>query len=215
MKLLDKLKNKSLKEVEFDIKTKKISKSALVLIIGLAIIAIPIIVFLIIILSASLKTGTPILGDRFKGDLVEEITKKDVSYLEDEIKKISGVEKVEIDYPDTGRLTIMVDVSDSFTKEEVEKKAEEVYAVVIERLPVEKYFTQTETARMYDLSIYTYNKMENTGTNTLIITTKNHDVELPIVQNAYEPVNEEIAKELRGELDTDEPDTDDAGDDAE
>ena len=180
-------------------KKKGISKSGIVLIVGLCIIAIPVIVFVAIILSASLKTGTPISGDRFKNDLVNEIKKSHVSTIEDDIERLSNVQEVEVELLDTGRLTIFVDVTDSLSEEETTKLAEEVYNKVIETLPVQTYFTATDNAKMYDLSINVYTTMEDSPSRTYIIVTKNSKVELPTYQNVAKPLDEELAKELRGE----------------
>ena len=58
---------------------KKLSRSALVLIIGLCIIGIPLLVYGGILLQAQLQTGTPIFGDRFVGDLDPAITDSQMS----------------------------------------------------------------------------------------------------------------------------------------
>lgn len=179
---------------------KKMSKSAIVLIVGLVIIAIPCIVFLVIILSATFKTGTPISGDRFKNDLVNEISKSQISDIEDDLEKISNVEDVDSDYPETGRLVIYVDVKDTCTAEETQKIAEEAYETVIKTLPVQTYFTATDSAKMYDLTINVYTTIEDSANRTFIIVTKNSKTELPSFQNVAIPLDENLAKELRGEI---------------
>lgn len=202
MKLLKKKENiDKIKEIKTDNdkKTKKLSKSAIVLIVGLCIIAIPCIVFLGIILSASLKTGKPILGDRFKNDLVNEISKSHCADIEKDIKALSNVELVEVELPQTGRLVVSVDVSDSLSEEETTKLAESIYETVIKTLPVNTYFTATDNARMYDLTINVYTQAQASDTRTYIIVTKNSQIELPSYQVVSKPLNEELAKELRGE----------------
>lgn len=206
MKLIKK-KEKKVEQPEIKVdtpkKAKKLSKSAIVLIVGLCIIAIPCLVFLGIILSASLKTGKPIIGDRFKNDLVNEISKSDCSDIEKDIKALSNIDAVEVEFPQTGRLVVSVDVSDSLSEEETYKLAESIYETIIKTLPVQKYFTATDNAKMYDLTINVYTEAKASDNRTYVIVTKNSQVELPSFQVVSKPLNEELAKELRGE--TQEP----------
>ena len=202
-------------EVKQEEKTKekkKVSKSAIVLIVGLIIIAIPVAVFCYILLSASMKTGTPILGDRFKNDLTTEITSESLSKIESSLKTISNVEAVTIDDPDTGRLIIMIDCKDTLNEEEVTAIAEKAYDKVIEVLPAKTYFTQGDNARNYDLTIYVYTTSTATAGRTLITVTYNSQMDLPSYENNSKAKNEEIAKELRGENEpssTEEPEGED------
>ena len=55
---------------------KKMSRSAIVLIVGLIIIAIPILIFVGILGISALHTGTPRDGSRFEGDLDPAITEE-------------------------------------------------------------------------------------------------------------------------------------------
>lgn len=211
MKLLDKFPKKKVKVKKDKVLTeaqpsymvkeekKKMPKSAIVLIVGLAIIAIPCIVFLVIILSATFKTGTPISGDRFKNDLVNEISKSQISDIVDDLEGLSNVEKADADYPETGRLVIYVDANDSLSASDTQKLAEEAYETVIKTLPVQTYFTATDTAKMYDLTINVYTTATDSANRTFIIVTKNSNTELPSFQNVAVALDENLAKELRGE----------------
>ena len=192
---------------------KKLSKGAIVLIIGLVIIAIPVIVFLTIIISAALKTGTPILGNRFDGDLNPAITTADTEYLEKTIEGINGVEDCTIVLT-SAQYRVNVDTNDSLTAEEIEKLTVDVYNAVNSKLPVSTYFTASDSKKMYDLSINVYNFVDSENEKmTYYILTKNSKMEAYSIQCVSEPVDEDLAKELRGETDT--PEVEENSEDAE
>ena len=178
---------------------KKLSKGAIVLIIGLVIIAIPVIVFLTIILSAALKTGKPIVGNRFDGDLNPAITSAQTTQLEKSIEAISGVDDCTIVLT-SAQYRINVDTSDSLTSEQIEKLTVDVYNAVNSQLPVNTYFTASGSKKMYDLAINVYNFVDANNENmTYYILTKNSKMEAYSLQCVSEPVDEDLAKELRGE----------------
>lgn len=69
----------------------------MILIVGLVLIAIPCAILGWILISASMDTGKPINGDRFKGDLDPAITKDQLSEIESRIKAENQVEKVTVE----------------------------------------------------------------------------------------------------------------------
>jgi len=188
--------NKTNKNPEVIKEKKPLSKSAIVLIIGIAIIAIPCIVFVAILLSASLQTGNPVLGDRFKNDLSTEIKSSDIKAVEEKVKSVANVEEVSADDPETGTFKVFVDVKDSLSEEEVIATAESVYQSVTNILPVSTYFTSTNSERMYDLSINVYTSM-NAEDKIYVVLTKNAKMSEPITQVVSKAVDEELAEELR------------------
>lgn len=178
---------------------KKLSKGGIVLIVGLIIIAIPVIVFLTIILSAALKTGKPIVGNRFDGDLNPAITSSQTAQLEKSIEGISGVDDCTIVLT-SAQYRINVDTSDSLSSEQIEKLTVDIYNAVNSQLPVGTYFTASGSEKMYDLSINVYNFVDANNENMVYyILTKNSKMETYSLQCVSEPVDEELAKELRGE----------------
>ena len=62
---------------------KRLSRSALVLIIGLIIIAIPVCIFAGILGISALQTNTPREGSRFENDLDPAITAEQISTLKE------------------------------------------------------------------------------------------------------------------------------------
>ena len=180
-------------------KKKGMSRSALVLIIGLVIILIPCCVFGGILLKSYLDSKNPVIADRFEGDLDPAITEEDIEKVRSSVSSMSGVESVEVNLT-TAQFRVNVDTKDDITKEEAEALTNDVYNKVNAILPVTRYFTATETMKMYDLSISVYNKVGNDdGKMIYYLLTKNSKMEAPSVQLVSEPLDEELAKELRGE----------------
>lgn len=178
---------------------KKLSKSALVLIIGLCIIGIPLLVYGGILLQAQLQTGTPIFGDRFVGDLDPAITDSEMSELETELGSLSKVESVNIELA-SAQMRVNIDTVDSITTEDLEALLEEAYDVINRKLPISTYFTSTDSKKMYDLAINAYNYIdsEDEGMNYVLLT-KNAMMSTYSIQVVSEPLDSELASELRGE----------------
>lgn len=184
---------------------RKLSKAAVSLVIGLLIIIIPLTIYAGILISASLQTGAPVEGDRFKGDLDPAITDEDVSKIIDKIKGMSGskIDNVEIELI-SGQMRVYVDANDSLTGEELETLVDDVYYIVDSVTSVDKYFTSQSSRRMYDLAINVYNFVDAENEDMIYyILTKNAMMEEKTVQLVSEPLNEDLAAELRGELSED------------
>lgn len=185
-------------------KNKKLSKSAMILIIGICIIVIPLTIYGGILISAAMQTGTPIFGDRYKGDLEPAITDEDLSAVETTISSISGVEKVDAVLT-SGQLRINVDTNDSLTDEEIEKMVDDVYEKVSSKLSINTYFTSTKDKKMYDLAINVYNKIDAEDESMIYyVLTKNAMMEEPEIQCVSVALDEDLAAELRGENETSE-----------
>lgn len=185
-------------------KTKKakrrLSKPALALVIGLLIIIIPLTIYGGILISAALQTGSPVEGDRFKGDLDPAITKEDVAKTQEKLANLSGVQDAKIELI-SGQMRVYLDVEDALTAEEIEEVAKSAYDTVDSVISVSKYFTSKDSRRMYDLSINVYNYVDAENEDMIYyIVTKNAMMEEKSIQLVSEPLNEDLAAELRGEL---------------
>ena len=184
-------------------KTKKrLSRSALVLIIGLFIIAVPIIIFLSILGISALQAGTPREGSRFDGDLKPEITKDQVSTLQNDLESIGQLDSVEIKLAQ-GQLRIYIDTNDSLSEEQVDSIITSAYNKVNSLLPVNTYFTSTESSKMYDLSINVYTQVEaseigSSNSRQYKLLHKNSTESQYEIEDLAHPKNPELAAELEG-----------------
>lgn len=186
---------------------KKMSKGGIVLLISSLIILVPCLIFGGILLKSALETGKPVVGSRFDNDLEPAITSSNTSSLTTTIKAISGVEDCEIVLT-SAQYRINVNAQDSLSSSEIEALAKKVYDAVNNELPVFTYFTATDSKKMYDLSINVYNYVKEDDDNMIYyILTKNSKMSDYSIQCVSEPVDEELAKDLRGEnvTTTDDP----------
>ena len=181
---------------------RKMSKSATMLVIGLLVIFIPCAIYAGILISAALQTGSPILGERFDGDLDPAITKNDISSIETKLSSIDGVEEVKVVLL-SGQMRVNVNVDDALTNEQIEVIIDEAYEGVTGVLSIDKYFTSNNGKRMYDLAINVYNLVDPEDDSMVYyILTKNAMMEEKTIQLVSEPLNPDLAADLRGENET-------------
>ena len=181
---------------------KKLSKGALVLIISLIIILIPCLIFGGILISAALESGKPVDGNRFKGDLNPDITSSNTSSIKNSIEALSGVEKCDIELT-SAQYRVNVDTVDTLTDKQIEDLCVDIYNIVNKELPMATYFTASSSEKMYDLAVNVYNKIDDD--NIYYILTKNSKMDTYSVQCVSSAVDEELASDLRGENDIEEP----------
>lgn len=181
---------------------KKLSKPALILTIGIVIIAIPCLVFASILGIAFIQKGSPRLGSRFKGDLVEKISSSDVNDVKTDLETLGNIDSIEVTC-EQGQLKVFIDVSDSLTESDVDNMLTQAYNKITAKLPIDKYFTQTQDARNYDLQINIYTTIEaseigSANPRQYKLLHKNSAEETYQIDNLAKPKNESIAKELEG-----------------
>ena len=181
---------------------KKLSKGALVLIISLIIILIPCLIFGGILISAALESGKPVDGNRFKGDLNPAITSSNTSSIKNSIEALSGVEKCDIELT-SAQYRVNVDTVDTLTDKQIEDLCVDIFNIVNKELPMATYFTASSSEKMYDLAVNVYNKIDDD--NIYYILTKNSKMDTYSVQCVSSAVDEELASDLRGENDIEEP----------
>ena len=181
---------------------KKLSKGALVLIISLIIILIPCLIFGGILISAALESGKPVDGNRFKGDLNPAITSSNTSSIKNSIEALSGVERCDIELT-SAQYRVNVDTVDTLTDKQIEDLCVDIYNIVNKELPMATYFTASSSEKMYDLAVNVYNKIDDD--NIYYILTKNSKMDTYSVKCVSSAVDEELASDLRGENDIEEP----------
>lgn len=200
-------------ELKIKKEKKKLSKSAIILIVGIVIIAIPVLVFAGILGISALQTGSPRNGSRFDNDLVNEITSDNVNKIKSDLSSISNTETIEVTLSE-GQLKIFIDTVDTLSEEDVDKIVNDAFSKVTSTLPLSTYFTANESSKMYDLQINVYTSAEASP-----IASNNHRQYKLLHKNSAEdnyqidnlaiPKNESIARELEGLSDTSEDNVDD------
>ena len=187
---------------------KRLSRSALVLIVGLIIIAIPVCIFVGLLGISALQTGSPREGSRFDNDLDPTITSDDVSNLQQKLSILGQVENVEVVLSE-GQLRIFIDTNDNLTEEQVDSILTSAYNAVNSSLPITKYFTATESKKMYDLQINVYTTAEASeigaaNSRQYKLLHKNSAEETYGIDDLAHPKDPSLAAELEGLI---EPET--------
>ena len=173
-------------------------RTAIVFWVCLILILTPFMVLGWILLSAWLDTGSPILGDRYEGDLDPAITKNDLDSIRTSVRMIPEVEDVELELA-TATLRVYADVDDNANAENEKATAQSIYQAVTGVLDAGTYFTQTETKKMYDLEIHVYNLTKNRDSEEFayVIETKTSSMTDPILNVVSEPIDAALAQQLR------------------
>ena len=96
-----------------------------------------------------------------------------------------------------------VDTVDTLTDKQIEDLCVDIYNIDNKELPMATYFTASSSEKMYDLAVNVYNKIDDD--NIYYILTKNSKMDTYSVQCVSSAVDEELASDLRGENDIEEP----------
>lgn len=176
------------------------SKVRIFIFVGILIILIPFIILGVILIQASMSTGKPILGDRFKNDLNPAITSEQLKEISTKIKGQSNVDSVDVSLK-TATLRVYVDVSDTSSEQQVMDMSKSAYQDVISILDINTYFTQHDGKEMYDIEIHAYNQDKNTEENFIyVITNKNSSMEEEHSQVVSKALDPELAQQLRDDV---------------
>ena len=181
---------------------KRLSRSALVLIVGLIIIAIPVCIFAGILGVAALQTGSPREGSRFDNDLDPRITDDHLNTIKQQLSAIGQVDDVEVILSE-GQLRIFIDTNDSLSEEQVDSILTSAYNAVNSTVPISTYFTATESKKMYDLQINVYTTAEASdigaaNSRQYKLLHKNSAEEQYSIDDLAHPKDPALAAELEG-----------------
>ena len=181
---------------------KRLSKSALILIIGTIIIAIPVIAFLTILGVSALQTGSPREGSRFDADLDPAITNDAVTALKADLETMGSFDGVEVVLSE-GQLKIFIDTKDGLSEDEVDSIVTSAYNKVNSALPINTYFTATDSKKMYDLQINVYTTTEASpigaaDSRQYKLLHKNSMEEAYSIEDMAHPKDPALAAELEG-----------------
>jgi flagellar basal body-associated protein FliL len=184
-------------------KKKKTHRTGILFTVCLILVLAPFVVLGWILFSSSLDTGTPVLGNRFEGDLDPAITKDQMNQVETAVKALEGQDDAFVTMT-TATLRVYVDVADDANEDTVNAKADEVYNTVASILDPSVYFTKTDDKKQYDLEIHVYTKPERTdeeGENFVyVIDTKTSNMSEPQKQTVSVAKDQAVADQLRQDV---------------
>jgi hypothetical protein len=177
--------------------------STIILIMGFLFLLIPLGVLASIIIQSSSKTGNVILGNRYNNDLDPAITQANITEIQTALSSTANVENVKIDLK-SATLRITIDALDTISSENMVLLASTLLNTIQTTLPIETYFTATDSMKMYDLEITLYNSIilveSETFTLKMFILTKNSTMDAFAIQDVSTARNPTLAEELRASL---------------
>lgn len=132
------------------------------IIICLILLAIPATWLLWQIIPASMRSGTPVIGSRFEGDLDPAISEESLTAVKEGIAQLENAEGVELHLV-TGTVRIFISTGDMVDEARMNALVQEAYTVLTAELPVETYFTTVDTKQMYDIEINVYSRLVEEG----------------------------------------------------
>ncbi len=177
---------------------KRMNRTARIFWVALIVFLAPFIVLGWILVSAMFDTGKPILGNRYENDLNPAITNDQMNSIESQTKSLGGVEKTDIQLA-TGTLRVYADINDSADVTTAESVSSQIYDIVTSVLDPNVYFSQYDGKKMYDLEVHVYNLDKNRDSDSFVyvIETKTSSMDYPLTQVMSEPVDAELAEQLR------------------
>lgn len=167
----------------------------------LILLAAPFVVLGWILFSSQMDNATPVLGNRYEGDLNPAITKNQLQDVTTAISNIEDIDGSEV-YLATATLRVYIDANDAANSEVATRKADEAYNIVTGILDPNVYFTQHDGEKMYDLEIHVSNLKERGESDNFVyvIQTKNSSMSNPKTQLVSSPRNAELAQQLRDDI---------------
>ncbi len=164
-------KNKNTKEKVSTNKTTKTSflESNWIVRITALVIIIPLVIVAFLLLTSIEGSGEPVVGNRFKNQLVNKIDDAKLEEVESALV-YNNVESVSVSLK-SATLRILIDTNNDISKDALKQLTLDAYKKVTAILPVKTYFTNLtgedgETIKMYDLEINVYNLIPEEGETT-------------------------------------------------
>lgn len=184
-------------------KKRKTHSTGIIFTVCLILVLAPFVVMGWILFSSSMDTGTPVLGNRYEGDLDPAITKSQLSEVESAVKALGNQDDAFVTMK-TATLRVYVDIANDANEETANAKADEVYNTVASILDPAVYFTKTDSKKMYDMEIHVYTIPERTdaeGENFVyVIDTKTSNMSEPAKQTVSVAKDQAVADKLRQDV---------------
>lgn len=159
--------------------------SLLIIIVSSILIAIPLFILGRVVYESYMEAGEPIMGERYD-NLPNKISADQVNSVQEAVSTMPNIEKASANLQ-SGTLKIQIDVRDDMTLEELGALQVEVYNKVASLLPIETYFTRTDTVKNYDLEMSFYNNPETFELHSIYV--KNATMSEPKVNVVSTPLN--------------------------
>jgi len=154
-----------------------------------------------ILYSSSQDSGSPVLGNRYEGDLNPAITTENMEQVKSAVAALPGVESAEVTMP-TATLRVYADIADDADSVAAYETAIQMYDAVTAILNPDVYFSQHDDMKMYDLELHVTNHPEedNPDNYVYVVAVKNSSMSGLRGQLLSEAVNAGLAESLRQDV---------------
>lgn len=181
-------------------KPKKQKQGHKIVWLTLIVIAIPCVIIGYVLFTSMGTQNKPVVGSRFgKDDLNPKITKANIKDIDAQLRTIEWVDDVSVNLK-SATLRILIDIADNSDAEFAQTVIDQATAIVYGICPMETYFTNTETGKMYDVEINVYNfqvdDMHTTDGQTYLMYTKT-GAGSPVVDNMNDARNWDIVAQIK------------------
>lgn len=163
--------------------------------IVLILVIIPSFYFVKLLHDASLESNVPVLGDRLKHNIQDQITEEMKTTISTAVSSMENVELSETNLiVDTLRIT--VDANDELTTDQMKQMTVDIYNKVAETAPIETYFTQHDDFKQYDIEINVFNNLD-AESPVIVSLYRNSHMDNYSVQVLTSPMNSTVASQLK------------------
>lgn len=131
-------------------------KPRVVLWLGILILFIPCVILCAVLWSSLEDPNQPVEGSRFQDELNPAITQEQLDSIVASMNQYQYIESVEVNCI-SATVRVLLNTTDTIDEGDLSWMIHDAYAVIDSILPIQTYFTNTETTKMYDLEIHTYN----------------------------------------------------------
>lgn len=169
---------------------KKKRKPHIVLWLVILVLFVPCVIAGAVLWSTLEDSSQPVVAKRFDNELNPAITETQLEALKTSLQD-ERIESVQVNCI-SATVRILINTTDEVTQWEIEELVSKAYTTVNEQLPIDTYFTNTDSTKMYDLEIHVYNVMQ--GDNKIYyVCTKTAGAENYVTDNVALPKNQEIS----------------------
>lgn len=163
--------------------------SLLIILVSLILIGIPLYLLGSVVYDSYMESGEPILGERYTNDRTNEITDEQIENVKNTLASNADVENVSVNLQ-SGTLKVTADLRNDITVEQLQEVQVQLYNQIIGLLPVESYFTRTDTVKNYDLEISVFNDPNTLELHSIYV--KNSTMSAPKANLVSTALNPEI-----------------------
>lgn len=169
-------------------------KPRVVLWLGILILFIPCVILAAVLWNSLEDPTQPVEGNRFVDELNPAITDEQLDSIAAAMEKYEYLESVEVNCI-SATVRVLLNTTDDISEGDLNWMINDAYTTIDSILPISTYFTNTDTTKMYDLEIHTYNVVSKEN-QIYYVLTKTGGAETYIIDVLSSPKNQSISDSI-------------------